>query len=185
MPSRAHELLCNRRLLLVFDKKTGRLAQITNLETAGDHLRAQPTGGNLFAVYHDFTGLFDISAGTPRTATDPQTITRSAFSPAEASSVSFRRARSAATERLAIAYRGERSRATVAFSLARDAEAVRCSLRLTNADTVPATFIAVFPYLSGIRLGRGKNNLMVVNDQAGYVRCGASKMAASTATATA
>lgn len=173
MAARGHEVLANRRLSLDFDRKTGMLAQITNRETGGRYLQEPPAGGNLFAVYHDFSGLFDITgtgAGTPRVATDPRDITRSVFTPGTAATVRFRRSGSAISTRLSILYRAERWRATLALTLRGDSPAVRCSLSVTNTDRVPATCMAVFPFLSGIRLGNGKRNLMVVNDQAGTIR---------------
>ena len=122
--------LANSRISLAFDRRSGRLLRLTNRETGGECLQERAAGGNLFAVYHDFIGLFDITAdraGTPCVASHPAEITRSVFAPGDAETVEWRRSRTAAGERLGISYRGRRWRALLTLSLPREGVTVRAA----------------------------------------------------------
>jgi hypothetical protein len=165
--------LANERLSLSFDGKTGELTSMRNLETGNEYLRGERRGGNIFAVHHGFTGLFDVTApngGTPRLAVDPASVTRSIFGPREATHVAFAERSGKASRRLAVTYTGTLWKAVLTLTLASGSSTVECDLAVTNTDTIPASCLCVFPYVSGLRLGSGKRTKMVTLSEAGYIR---------------
>ena len=159
-----------------FDRGSGALASVRNRVTGNEYLQGTAERGNVFAVYYDFTGEFEITGAereSPHAATLPAAITDSVFAPFQAGTPRFARGGSGDIRTLTVEYDcGDRSaplRARVGVSLGSDADSSIWSLALTNIGAAPVTCMCSFPLLSGLRLGSGDGNLMVVNDQAGYV----------------
>ena len=159
-----------------FDRGSGALVSVRNRVTGNEYLQGTAERGNVFAVYYDFTGEFEITGAereSPHAATLAAAISDSVFSPFQAGTPRFARGGSGDTRTLTVEYDcGDRSaplRARVGVSLGPDADSSIWSLALTNIGAAPVTCMCSFPLLSGLRLGSGDGNLMVVNDQAGYV----------------
>ena len=159
-----------------FDRGSGALVSVRNRVTGNEYLQGTAERGNVFAVYYDFTSEFEITGAereSPHAATLAAAISDSVFSPFQAGTPRFARGGSGDARTLTVEYDcGDRSaplRARVGVSLGPDADSSTWSLALTNTGAAPVTCMCSFPLLSGLRLGSGDGNLMVVNDQAGYV----------------
>ena len=170
------ETIENGSAAFSFDRGSGALASVRNRVTGNEYLQGTAERGNVFAVYYDFTGEFEITGAereSPHAATLPAAITDSVFAPFQAGTPRFARGGSGDIRTLTVEYDcGDRSaplRARVGVSLGSDADSSIWSLALTNIGAAPVTCMCSFPLLSGLRLGSGDGNLMVVNDQAGYV----------------
>jgi len=59
--------------------------------------------------------------------------------------------------------------ATLTVRVSRGSAGSLWRLKVKNAGTESRELMASFPLVSGVRLGDGRKNLMVVNDQAGYI----------------
>ena len=85
----------------------------------------------------------------------------------------FARRSSGGEQILTISYHGTAAaaplRASLSVSLAAGADSSIWELRLINTGTAPVACMCSFPLISGLSLGNGNDNLMVVNDQAGYI----------------
>lgn len=158
---------------LGFDTKSGCLTQIRNKATGNELLAGREHSGNVFKIYFDFDRTFDISGADGRTPEDadlPGEISRAAFSPASGTA-EFSRLQGADGDGLTIIYADQATdlRAIISVVLHNERPAALWSLKLSNGGKEPRSVMSSFPIFSGLSLGTGKNNLMVVNDQAGYV----------------
>ena len=176
VPDSLVETIENDRVAFSFDRRTGALVRVRNRVTGNECLQGRAERGNVFAVYYDFTGEFEITGSereSPHAAPLPATIADSVFSPFQASTPRFARRRSGGAQILTIEYDCADSsaplRAHLGVSLDSGSDSSIWSVRLTNTGAAPVACMCSFPLLSGLRLGTGDGNLMVVNDQAGYV----------------
>ena len=159
-----------------FDRGSGALVSVRNRVTGNEYLQGTAERGNVFAVYYDFTGEFEVTGAereSPHAATLPAAITDSVFEPFQAGTPRFARGGSGDARTLTVEYDSDDAaaplRASLGVGLGPDADSSIWSLALTNTGAAPVTCMCSFPLLSGLRLGSGDGNLMVVNDQAGYV----------------
>ena len=170
------ETIENDHVAFSFDRHTGTLVSVVSRVTGNEYLQGSAERGNVFAVYYDFTGEFGITGSdreSPHAAAMAPAIADSIFSPFQASTPTFARRRTGAAQILTIRYDcadpSMPLRASLSVSLAAGSDRSIWSMRLTNTGTAPVACMGSFPLISGLRLGNGSNNLMVVNDQAGYV----------------
>ena len=159
-----------------FEGGSGALVSVRNRVTGNECLQGPVQRGNVFAVYYDFSGEFEITGSereSPHAASLPAAITKGVFSPLQARSPRFVRGGSGDAGTLTVEYEcGDAAaplRASLGVGPGPDADSSIWSLALTNTGAAPVTCMGSFPLFSGLRLGSGEGNLMVVNDQAGYV----------------
>lgn len=171
--SRRLESISNENMEFSFDKSNGKLVNIRNLVTGNEYLNGSIKSGSPFAVYYDFIRDYEITCdknGTPWKGADPAAISDNIFSPTESTSVNFKRINTPKTNSLKVTYidtQGDwRVELTVKLKPAGSISSV-WSIKLTNIGPSPASFMMVFPFISGLKLGDGKRNLMIANDQAG------------------
>ena len=189
MISEDYEGIENRYVRFCFDRATGKLASVQNRVTGNELLQGDARIGNIFCAYHDFCREFEIAhvkpgaapprgyvfranyGRTPFRATMPSEITRQTFSPSGGCVASFRARRGTASSSLRITYTDENSRwqASLGVSLKDEETSSIWKMSLKNIGDDPAELMVSFPLISGIKLGSGNRNLMVVNDQAGYI----------------
>ena len=167
------ETIGNKLFELGFDQTTGALISIRNQITGNEYLNGQRTDGNPFSVYHDFTKEFEIAAPenqTPQIADLPGDISRKAFTPSS-SSASFQREDTPDGKSLAITYHdGETGlEVTIKVAVETDQATATMSFSVKNTGSDPIKLMCSFPMIGGLSLGTGQNNLMVVNDEAGYI----------------
>lgn len=160
------ETLSNKHVALSFDSKTGALADIRNLATGNSCLVQAKGPGNPFAVYYDSHRTFGFPGipNGPEPLPDPAELASKVFSPVSAEAVTIGKKGNG----LSLIYRQGPWQATLSVSLAGNSS--RWKLKVKNVSDQPCPMMAVFPFIGGIRLGEGRGNLMVVNDEAGYVR---------------
>lgn len=165
------EIVSNGSIALSFDKITGSLVDIRNLETGHSCLGGRARLGNPFAVYHTFFKEFEIGEQRHVTAS-PETIASGLFSPGKGVSARFRRPELSGNPALSITYEdtSEFWQATLIVEALGDEQSFRCRLDVKNLADKARPILGVFPLLSGVRLGTGRKNLMTVHDQGGYVR---------------
>ena len=168
------EIIENKRISLGFNPETGALASIINKQTKNECLQGPDRTGNIFCVYSSFHKEFEITApggGTPCIADMPADIAGRQFAPGRSATVSFNRRETDVRKTLTITYKSESDGllAKVTVAIDEDSTSSNWKLALKNTGTDPVELMPSFPFLSGIKLGDGKRNLMVVNDQAGYV----------------
>jgi hypothetical protein len=158
--------ISNNHLSLSFDSQTGRLIAIHNSETGNSCLNQKQSEGNPFAIYYDFHQEYELP-GIPNDSKplpDPAKLTKKVFTPLSAEKV-----RMTQTSRgLQIIYHEGPWQVKLSISL-KD-ESSLWHLQIKNSSNQPCQMMGVFPFINGIRLGKGRKNLMVVNDEAGYVR---------------
>jgi hypothetical protein len=161
------ESLSSKNLSLSFDSKTGGLADIRNLKTGNSCLKKTREVGNPFAIYYDFHREFElpgIPSYAPEPLPAPSELARKVFSPISAKGVKIKKR----DRTLVISYQEGPWQAEMKVVL--EDNYSRWSLKVKNVSNQPCSMMGVFPFLNGIRLGNGKKNLMVVNDETGYVR---------------
>jgi len=160
------EALSSKTFSLSFDSKTGRLAEIRNRQTGNSCLIKSTGVGSPFAVYYDFHRTFGFPGipNGPEPLPAPGDLANKVFSPASAEAV---QSRIGATV-FALTYRQGPWQAELTVAIADDSSV--WNLKVENISDCPCQMMGVFPFLNGIRLGKGRENLMVVNDEAGYVR---------------
>jgi hypothetical protein len=160
------EIFSNKNISFAFDSKTGRLADIRNRKTGNSCLKKTQGAGNPFAIYYDFHREYELS-GYPN-GTDllpgPSEVTRKGFSPDSSETVKIKRK----GDTLLITYNEGPWQAELTIFL--EEQFSRWHLKVKNISKQPCRMMGVFPFLNGLRLGNGKKNMMVVNDEAGYVR---------------
>lgn len=178
--TRAVETVGNPAVRFSFDRDTGELCGITNRATgheclapSGGRTASGRAAGNPFGVYSDFARGFAITAPegrTPSEADRPGDIAREVFTPAKAAA-RFARSKKNGTETLRVTYRaaGAPWAATLTVKMVGRSASSLWSLAVKNASAAPRELMTAFPLFTGLRLGSGRRNLMVVNDQAGYV----------------
>ncbi len=174
MKAKQFETLENRRVRFSFDTRSGELKSIINRVTGNEYLRGAPGAGGIFGVYHDFDKEFGITApkdGTPCFADAPEDIARRRFSPSPSDSVSFSRRVSDTRRSLTISYRNQSLPilAKLTVSTAVDSESSEWKLTLKNYGDSPIELMTCFPLISGLRLGDGRRNPMVVHEHGGYI----------------
>ncbi len=161
------ETLSNKNISLSFDSKTGKLADIRNLKTGNSCLKKTQGAGNPFAIYYDFHREFElpgIPSYAPEPLPAPSTLARKSFSPVSSKTVKIKKI----GKTLSITYQEGPWQATMTVVLKENSS--RWGLKVKNISDHPCPMMGVFPFLNGVRLGNGKKNLMVVNDESGYVR---------------
>ena len=157
-------------LEVTLDRRNGTLLGMRNLHSGNQALPMRSFKGP-FAIYHDLYREYDQLEGRshrrPRTA--PADIARRVFRPGRGAKAFF--AADAPDGALRVTYTEPTGRwqAELTVTLAADAPSSRWSLQLTNISSEPAAYMGVFPWIGGLRLGSGRHNRMVVNDQAGYI----------------
>jgi hypothetical protein len=164
----------NKHVRFSFDAETGRIVSMKNKKSDNDYLQDPEKARNVFCIYHGFIREFEVSApggGTPCFADNPAEITKQMITPGLDTAATFASRKTKTGQSLAVAYKDAGSNILVKLtvSLLNDAEFCNWKLTLVNNGDEPAELMPVFPLLSGFRLGDGKRNLMVVNDQAGYI----------------
>ncbi len=160
------EILSNKFLSFSFDSKTGRLADIRNLTTGNSCLKKVKGAGNPFAVYYNFHREFvlpGIPSG-PEPLPSPSELARKVFSPASSETVKIKKKGNT----FLLTYQEGPWQAELTVSL--EVHFSRWNLKVKNISEQPCQMMGVFPFLNGVRLGDRKKNLMVVNDEAGYIR---------------
>ena len=160
------EIFANKTTSFSFDSKTGRLTDIRNLETGNSCLKKTAVTGNPFAVYYDFHREYELPGipNGPDPLPAPSQLARKIFAPATAETAKFKRKGGT----LSITYMGGPWQAELTVS--QEGCFSRWRLQVKNISTHSCQMMGVFPFLNGVRLGNGRRNLMVVNDEAGYVR---------------
>ena len=146
------ETIENGSAAFSFDRGSGALVSVRNRVTGNEYLQGTAERGNVFAVYYDFTGEFEITGAereSPHAATLPAAITDSVFAPLQAGTPRFARGGSGDIRTLTVEYDcGDRSaplRARVGVSLGSDADSSIWSLALTNIGAAPVTCMCSFP----------------------------------------
>ena len=159
-----------------FERGSGALVSVRNRGTGNEYLQGAAQRGNPFAVHYEFHAEFEITGserGSPHAASLPAAITDSVFSPFQARAARFARGGTGHASSLTVEYHcGDGAmplHARLGVSPGPAADSSLWSLALTNTGADFVTGMCSFPLLSGLRLGSGDGNLMVVNDQAGYV----------------
>ena len=159
-----------------FERGSGALVSVRNRGTGNEYLQGVAERGNLFAVYYDFSAEFEVNGSeraSPHAASLPAAITDSVFSPFQARAARFARGGTGDAPSLTVEYDcGDAAlplHAKLGVSPGPAADSSLWSLTLTNTGAAAVTCMGSFPLLSGLRLGSGDGNLMVVNDQAGYI----------------
>ena len=167
--------ICNEKMEFTFDEETGKLVSIRNLVTGNEYLNGDKESGNPFALYYDFTRDFEISVEDCRAldAPDgPASITRRVLRPSDELDVTFSSSDNKDKPSLDIAYKDPAGqwRAELTICLKPGEVISRWGLKVTNLGSSPAQLMGIFPFISGLKLGDGGDNLMVVNRQAGYIQ---------------
>lgn len=164
----------NKKVKLSFDDETGKLTSIINKVTGNEYLKGPTPTGNVFCIYHDFIKEFEIFApkgSTPCFANIPREISRQVYEPSDETQISFTRRKTEKRHSLYITYRSDTSKiqAKLAVSMPFESEITDWKLTLKNNGESAVELMPSFPVFSGVKLGDGRRNLMVVNDQAGYI----------------
>ena len=82
VPDDSLETIENGSAAFSFDRGSGALVSVRNRVTGNEYLQGTAERGNVFAVYYDFTGEFEITGAereSPHAATLPAAITDSVF----------------------------------------------------------------------------------------------------------
>ncbi len=173
MAARGIEHFENQCFRFSFDRR-GRLHSIRNLASGAEYLGDRRTGGNPFALYYDFSQPYEFRSGgggTPERPVDPQSVARGRFAPADAGRVSCERTQDGGGSSLVLRYRQAGGPWEVVVTIAASANAPTSTWRMSysNTGSEPLEAMATFPFLSGVRIEGSGDNMMTVNDQAGYV----------------
>lgn len=161
-------VLANDQVVLTFDARTGALLSIRHAQ-GGELLRARHARHGPFALYHSLHSPYaELGPATSahRAHTDPADLAQGLFCPGQGARAEFCATDSSLTIVYTDAHRQWRAELTVTLGCA--AAASRWRLTLTNTGTAPAECLCVFPRLTGVRLGHGRRNRMVVANNAGY-----------------
>lgn len=158
-----------------FDAISGALISIRETVTGTECLNGDKGRPGPFAVFHDFERQFAIErsrpGSMPTVCADPETICRRAFDPRSNPKVSFDRRAEGDAETLTVRYEDDvtRLRATLSVSVRDNEDSSTWALTITNGGSDQMQLLPVFPLFGGVRLGEGLDDLMVANDQAGYI----------------
>ena len=168
------QVLANRRVRYCFDRTKGSLVSVTNRATGNECLQGSTGYGNMFCVYYDFLKEFEVTGAkgmTPLAAVSPSEISRRTFSPHNGHIVAMREKPSGASRSLTMTYEDadHQWRVKLTVTLHGESPGSIWKMSLQNISDSSAECMCSFPLISGVRLGDGKRNLMVVNDQAGYI----------------
>ena len=166
-------ILENKMIRFEFCTESGKLTSVRNKTSGNEYLQATPTIGNLFRVAHDLRKDFEITGPegkTPMLADLPGDLAGNEFSPFADVEVSFGSEESRGAGVL-IEYVSRQAglMAKVGVTLDDEEPVSVWSMSLKNIGSSPVEAYCSFPLVSGISLGDGQANQMVVNNQAGYV----------------
>ncbi|MFH0797775.1 MAG: DUF6259 domain-containing protein [Candidatus Omnitrophota bacterium] len=167
------EKISNGLLEFSFEASCGELVSIRNLRTGNEYLNEPGRQGNPFAVYYDFFQDFELTCDRDgfRSGSNPGTISRKTFSPGECSIMQFRRVKTRNSHLLKIIYTENTGlwKAELSVRLKSGSTRSAWNLTITNTGKTPMSCMVAFPFICGLRLGNGRDNLMVANEQAGYI----------------
>ena len=107
VPDDSLETIENGSAAFSFDRGSGALASVRNRVTGNEYLQGTAERGNVFAVYYDFTGEFEITGSereSPHAATLAAAISDSVFSPFQAGTPRFARGGSGDARTLTVEY---------------------------------------------------------------------------------
>lgn len=164
----------NNHARIIFNAETGRLLSLRNQMLADEYLKDRSDDGGPFAVYSDFRAPFDFhSQGTiTRTGADPTETAGVTTRPNDCvlRGAGFRRTTGGLTLDLVYDDRAARWSAQLEVWLPDGSGASEWQLRLENLRPQPATFMAAFPSISGIRLGpNGATNMQTTLREGGGI----------------
>lgn len=169
------ETISNEYLEFSFVGSTGGLVSVRNLLSGNEYLQRKIATGNPFLVYYGFFKEYKFyhasNLGNDDTGGDPKDISNKTFSPSADVTVGFTRKDTKGAKVLRIVYADTdgqwKSEITVSLKAGISSQ---WKMKLTNTGNSPEQFMGAFPVISGLQLGDGKSNMMVVNSQAGYIR---------------
>lgn len=148
--------LANSRLALTFDRQTGALLSLMNLQTGDEYLKDPKLPGNPFVLHVDPTVI-------PQAARDPgwwsaeveEDLGGLMVSPGGCRVISLKQqsSRSAATVTIESEHAKTGLRQTLTITLPTQAEYADLTLRVTNTGSLQRTVVTAFPHLRGLSLG--------------------------------
>lgn len=168
-PKHSVETISNEYLEFSFTSDTGSLIGIRNLLSGNEYLPEKGVTDNPFLVYYNFFKEYEY--GCAEISGDPKTISNKTFPPSFNIKVSFQRKEDGEKKVLKIVYTDSfgQWKSEITVSLKARTTSSQWKMSLTNIGNSPEQFMGIFPLISGLKLGDGGKNLMVVNDQAGYI----------------
>ena len=159
-----------------FERRSGALVSVRNQVTGNECLPGPAQRGNVFALYYDFSGEFEITGSereSPHAASLPAAITKSVFSPLQARSPRFVRGGSGDAGTLTVEYECGGRGGAVARQPRRRPGIGRGQQHLEPGAGQhrgrAGDLHGKLPAVLRPAAGQWRGNLMVVNDQAGYV----------------
>lgn len=158
---------------IVFDRDTGQLVSLRNVQRDDEYLKARKDDGGPFAIYSGFRAEFDAaSQGTVfLTKSEPAAIADSIFAPPSSRVISASHRRMGAGLALQLTYRdaGNRWEADVEVWLPDQDGASEWNLRITNLQPQVATLMTAFPDIGGLCLGAGETNMQTTMRDGGGI----------------
>ncbi|CAL1519681.1 DUF6259 domain-containing protein [Chitinophaga sp. MM2321] len=148
----------NKKVALVFDKKTGMLSSLVNKITGDNYLKT-PSGGNLFRLFVNTTSMPALSAGAHNdnyggSMIDPSTCVLKDFSFA---------AKAGARELTLKMTTAKSLTVLLTITLPDTASFFDCKLVVVNNSNTSCAVYSSFPYFSGISLGEEPATNLAVN----------------------
>lgn len=161
--------IANESMVLMFDSD-GRLMDICNRKNGHSCLNAPCDIRGPFEVWSNMSQPFEIVSypgfGADR-PTPPAAIAQRVFRAESNTKAEFHHE---GERSLTIRYTDSAGVWRAELSATMLDAAARLGLTITNVSRQPQEMMGVFPFLGGVGLGKCQNNLMVVNDEAGYIR---------------